>query len=168
MRRRDFFKALSLPAFSFLGLKLAGCGRIPEASGSDGLALKERFDRLGSLRVWAYYVPLTSYDGIIEEFEGRNELDRKVLYDEVIKETSRINGRETDGTTNTSLNVDELTEEYLRVHFWHDDNGGNRECHSLFVFKRYLTELEAGNKVFVATGIFQGHFHVVMIEPQSV
>jgi hypothetical protein len=171
MLRRHFLKVLPVSAFSFLALKLSGCGSETHPT-SDSSSLAARFAALGNLRIWSYYVPLTSYQGIIEEFEGRNSLDRKVIFEQLSRQTSRINGRESDGTANpATLNVDALqnSEEYLRVRFWHDDNGNKSEAagHSLYVFKRYLTDLEAGKKVFVATGIYQGHFHVVMIEPAT-
>lgn len=161
MKRRAFLKLAALFTVSFSGLGSLLFSR--KASGSESLEAQ-------SLRIWSYYVPLTSYGGILDD-GGEHALDRKAVFSELIKKTNRISGRRTDGTSNpSSFQIEDLqhADQYLRVHFWHDDNGTKRRSgHSLYVFKRYLEDLENGEKVFVATGMYQGHCHIVMIEPPA-
>lgn len=155
MKRRDFLGRL---VGSFLTIPLL----VPRKSWSFEDWEEDDFR---ALKIWSYYVPLTSYDGIIDKIEGMNPLDRKVILAEVMKKTNRINGKETDGTKNSaSFEIDQLHKapEFVRVKFWHDDNGASG--HTLHIFRRYLEDLEAGKNVFVATGTFQGHFHVVRIQ----
>lgn len=151
MKRRDFLGALITSALLN-----------PKAWSLDGWEEKD----FRALKIWSYYVPLQTYDGILDKIEGMNPLDRKVILAEVMKKTNRIDGKETDGTKNTaSFEIDELHKapEFVRVKFWHDDNGG-ATGHTLHIFRRYLEDLEAGKNVFVATGTFQGHFHVTRIQ----
>lgn len=169
MFRRDFLRYLAAPFVSLLGLKLVGCGA-PAAS-SD-LKASVSSDYLPEvLRIWSYYVPMTSYSGILEEFEGRHPLDRRVFFDKVRAKTNRVSGRRDDGTENrANVRVDDLrnTTEPLRIRFWHDDTDASGQTgHTLNLFPRYLEMLDAGEKVFVATGTFQGHFHIVMIDPTA-
>lgn len=154
MKRRVFLKSLLLPALSFVGLRSWGVEEY-------------EFQDESKFRIWSYYVPLTSYSGILETAEGMNKLDRTVIFEKVIKVTNRISGKETDGTKNpASFSLEELQNatDYLRVKFWHDDQGEFRPSgHDLYIFKRHLEDLESGKKLFIATGMTQGHFHVVMI-----
>jgi hypothetical protein len=155
MNRRVFIKTLTV--LGFLGIN-----NVKADEDSD-------YEEYGTVRIWSYYVPLTSYSGIIENFEGKNPQDLKVIFNEVIKKTDRISGKETDGTKNQSFELSALqaAPESLRVHFWHDDNGKRVPSgHCLYIYKRYLEDLEKGNNVFVATGMYQGHFHVVMLQPK--
>lgn len=166
MIRRDFLKTLAGPVVGLLGLRLSGCG---QALTSVPHAISEELPE--TLRIWSYYVPLTSYTGIIEEFEGRDPRDRRILFDKVVRQTSRISGRRDDGTENrANIKVADLRSaaDSVRIRFWHDDNDAvGQNGHSLYLFKRYLELLDAGEKVFVATGMIQGHFHIVMIDPTA-
>jgi hypothetical protein len=166
MIRRDFLRLLSAPLFGMIGLRLSGCGiHVGNSDASETQDLPE------TLRIWSYYVPLTSYNGVIEDFDGRNPLDRRVLFDKVRNQTSRISGRRDDGTENrANVKVADLraAEGGLRIRFWHDDNDvSGQNGHTLHLFRRYLNLLDAGEKVYVATGMIQGHFHVVMIDPTA-
>lgn len=168
MFRRDFLKSMTAPFFGLLGLKLVGCGRVLGAR--EGLSQVRDLPEV--VKIWSYYVPLTSYDGIIEDFEGRDENDRRILVDQVTRRTNRISGRRDDGTENrVNLVVDDLRnsgEDFVRVHFWHDDNDSSGHSgHTLHLYKRYLDLLDAGEKIYVATGMIQGHFHIVMIDPTA-
>ena len=167
MLRRQFLKYVSMPAFGWLALKLVGCGAKDSASSlhGDGTTLPE------SLRIWSYYVPLTKYEGVIEDFEGRDPLDLKIDFAKVSQRTSRISGNRNDGTNNRAeLVVGELRDaetDYIRVPFWHDDEDPEGDAgHALHIFKRHLESLDAGEKLFIATGLHQqNHYHVVMIDP---
>lgn len=167
MIRRDFFKVIAAPFIALLGLRLTGCGRPDQALSAtdDNEVLPE------TIKIWSYYVPLTSYEGIIEEFEGRSQLDRRIIFDQVTRRTNRISGRRDDGTENrVNIKVSDLqaAAEFVRVHFWHDDvDGSGQRGHTLHLFKRYLDILDAGEKVYVGTGTIDGHFHVVMIDPTA-
>jgi len=167
MQRREFVRLATLPILGGFGLSIAGCGVGP----AKNPALAMPMMRSNSLKIWSYYVPLTSYSGIMEEFDGRHEYDRKIIFDEVRRRTNRISGRRSDGTLNRAdLDLDALreTDDMLRVAFWHDDQDSDGDTgHSLFVFPRYLADLDAGETVFLATGMYQSHFHVVMIEPAT-
>lgn len=155
MRRRTFLKAIAFPLVFPRAWLSAGEVRDLETRG---------------LRLWSYYVPLTSYEGILDTIPDQHPWDCKVKFEEVIKKTNRISGKETDGTSNpASFELIDLdnADGFIRVRFWHDDNGtATSQAHSLFIFRRYLDDLLNGQKVFVATGMFQGHFHVVMIQPK--
>ena len=162
MLRRDFIRSTSVQACSLLGLGVIGCGRLEDST------LVSRLNMIKIQEIWSYYAPFSSYDGIVEEFQGRNSLDRRVIYEDLIKKTNRVNGKKSDGTDNRAhLDIEALegsNEDYLRVKFWHDDNGSDKG-HTLYIFKRHLEILEAGEKLFVATGMHANHFHIVMIEP---
>lgn len=165
MKRREFLKLSVTPVA--LSLATVGCG-IEESS---KLSLTERFRRLDLKEIWAYYVPLSRYDGLLDDYQGRHELDRKVILSEVQKRTQRINGARTDGTKNrASFTIEALesSEEFIRVKFWHDDSLEHERGHTLYFFKRHIETLESGEKLFVATGMTQNHFHIAMVEPKTL
>lgn len=168
MIRRDFLRLLSTPFFGLIGVKLAGCGI---QSNDSSISVTENEALPETLRIWSYYVPLTSYTGIIEDFEGRDPRDRRVLFERVRNQTTRISGRRDDGTENrANVRISDLSasENGLRIRFWHDDtDAAGQNGHTLHLFKRYLDILDSGEKVYVATGMIQGHFHVVMIDPTA-
>jgi hypothetical protein len=171
MIRRDFFKTIAKTFLGFFGLKLvAACGQddVKSAQAASGLSLAELPE---TVKIWSYYVPLSSYNGIIEEFEGRHALDRRVLFEKVSAVTTRISGRRNDGTENrANIKISDLraAEGPIRVPFWHDDTDTTgARGHTLHLFSRYLQQLDAGEKVYIATGMILNHFHVVMLDPTA-
>jgi len=171
MIRRDFFKSISKLFLGILGIKLvSACGQ-DDASLSDTSNVLESTDLPETLKIWSYYVPLTSYNGIIEDFEGRPELDRRVMFEKLRAVTTRISGRRDDGIENRAkIKIADLraAEDSVRVQFWHDDtDASGLNGHTLHLFRRYLDQLDAGEKVYVATGTFLNHFHVVMLDPTA-
>jgi len=171
MIRRDFFKTIAKTFLGLFGLKVA------VACGEDSNEFSQTTSELGltelpeTIKIWSYYVPLTTYNGILDEFEGRHELDRRVLFDKVRTVTPRISGRRNDGTENrANIKVADLraADGPIRVQFWHDDTDASGvRGHTLHLFSRYLEQLDAGEKVYVATGVILNHFHIVMLDPTA-
>ena len=171
MIRREFFKTIAKTFLGLMGFKLmAACGQSESdvSNTASGLGLTELPE---TLKIWSYYVPLSTYNGILEDFDGRHALDRCVLFDKVRAVTTRISGRRNDGTENrANIKVADLraAEAPIRVQFWHDDTDTTgARGHTLHLFNRYLEKLDAGEKVYIATGMILDHFHVVMLDPTA-
>ena len=171
MIRRDFFKTIAKTFLGLIGLRfMAACGQADVSSPqtSHGLGLT---DLPETVKIWSYYVPLTTYNGILDDFEGRHALDRRVLFDKVKNVTTRISGRRTDGTENrANIRIADLraAEAPIRIQFWHDDTDtSGARGHTLHLFSRYLEQLDAGEKVYIATGMILDHFHIVMLDPTA-
>lgn len=171
MIRRDFFKTIAKTLLGLFGFKLvAACGESESelSQTANGLGLAELPE---TLKIWSYYAPLSTYNGILEDFEGRHALDRCVVFDKVRAVTNRITGRRNDGTENRAMiKVADLraAEGPIRVRFWHDDTDATgAQGHTLHLFKRHLEKLDAGEKVYIATGMILNHFHIVMIDPTA-
>ena len=169
MLRRTLVKAAASAPVVGMGMALTGCG----TSAQHSSLLAQRVVQLpDELSLWSYYAPLLSYEGLFDEVENRHERDRLLDFEAVRRAQPRMTGRRGDGTLNRErlvvADLRDSEEDFVRVRFWHDDNSQTGDTgHTLFLFKRYLAKLEAGETLFVATGMIQSHFHVVMIEPDQ-